>query len=239
MRRGPGLTTLLLSALSAAGCAVTPNSDVDAFAANSAANSFEVFDRAVEGPDALVLPVAHDRQTSGAACGAHVLASVVNYWRGAGAVSGDAIFAANPPSQPQGYSMAEVMSLAREHGLLASAVRLRWIDIIRELESGRPVLAPVRLPSVYVQQRSLPGGDVPVVGVARNTVIHRTGRLSELTGLTMVDHYLLIVGYDDQRFIVVEPVMGYRTISFEKLDRYRQAFGDAAIVFSAPPPGAG
>ena len=32
----------------------------------------------------------------------------------------------------------------------------------------------------------------------------------------------------------LEPVRGYRTISFEKLERYRKRFDDAAIVFSAP-----
>jgi hypothetical protein len=48
----------------------------------------------------------------------------------------------------------------------------------------------------------------------------------------MVDHYLLVAGYDEQTFVVVEPVMGYRTISFSKLARYRAAFGNAAIVFS-------
>jgi hypothetical protein len=48
----------------------------------------------------------------------------------------------------------------------------------------------------------------------------------------MVDHYLGIAGHDAKSFAVVEPVMGYRTISFDKLERYRRAFGDAAIVLS-------
>ena len=130
--------------------------------------------------------------------------------------------------------MAELLTLAQTNGLRASAVRLPRAAILRELENGRPVLIPVRLPSIYVQQRALPGGDLPLVGLARNTLIYRAGRVSEWTRLAMVDHYLLVVGYEDERFVVVEPVMGYRTISFEKLERYREAFGDAAIVVSAP-----
>ncbi len=223
----------LLCAASLAACAITPNSDVMAFAADSGAHSFEVFDREVTSSEALVLPVVHDRQTSGPACGAHVLASVVNYWKGAGTLDGQTLFDQRPPASPSGYSMAELLTLAREHGLLASPVRLPQANVIRELENGRPVLLPVRLPSIYVQQRTFPGADVPVVGLARSAMIGSAARFSEGAGTMMVDHYLLAVGYDGERFVVVEPVMGYRTISFARLARYREHFGNAAIVFSA------
>jgi hypothetical protein len=226
--------SMLLLTLFSAGCAINPNSDVSAFARNSGDNSFEVLDRSFDSPNALVLPVVHDPQTEGPSCGAHALASVVNYWRGAGTLDGSTLFRETPPANGSGYSMAELMTLARTHGLLASAVRLPEAAIVRELESGRPVLVPVRLPSIYVQQRYLPGGNVPVIGLARNSIIYRAGRVSEWTDLAMVDHYLLVVGYQDDTFAVVEPVMGYRTIRFAKLARYREAFGDAAIVFSGP-----
>jgi hypothetical protein len=222
----------LLIAVFAAGCAIRPNSDVAQFAADTDENSFEVFDRNVQSTDALVLPVVHDRQTAGPSCGAHALASVVNYWRGAGTLEGNALYAATPPANRSGYSMAELLQLANANGLLASAVRMPREGLMRELEAGRPVLLPVRLPSIYVQQRSFPGAQLPVVGVARNAVINQSGRVSELTGALMVDHYLLVVGYDDNKFVVVEPVMGYRTISYDRLERYREHFGEAAIVFS-------
>lgn len=233
MRRDASLIALLL-ALGAAGCAITPNSDVNAFARSSGSNSFEVLDRRFDSPTALVLPVVHDQQTEGPSCGAHVLASVVNYWRGPDTIRGDAIYRETPPADALGYSMAEIIGLARDQGLMASGVRLAETDLIRELEAGRPVLVPVRVPSVYVQQRQLPGGDVPVLGLIRNTLIYRTGLLSELTSLAMVNHYMLVVGYENDDFVVVEPVMGYRTISFDRLERYRRPFANAAIVFSAP-----
>lgn len=232
MRRLARLNALLLT-LAAGGCAVTPNPDVSSFALNSGSNSFEVFDRSLQSPAALVLPVVHDRQTAGPSCGAHVLASVVNYWRGAGTLDGAALYQQTPPASPAGYSMAELMALAQAHGLLTSAVRLSEDAIKQELERGRPVLVPVRLPSIYVQQRSLPGGDIPVVGFVRNALIYRAGRVSEWTELAVVDHYLLIVGYEGDTFVVLEPVMGYRTIGADKLERYRAHFEDAALVFSA------
>jgi hypothetical protein len=224
----------LLLALCAAACATRPVSDLDAFARQSANNSFEAFDRRIDPPSTLVLPVAHDRQTEGAACGAHVLASVMNYWLGAGAAVGDQIYRDTPPADAElGYSIAELVSLARQRGLLASGVRLGQADLIRELESGRPVVVPVRIPAIYVQSRTLPGANAPVIGVASAVVEQRVGRLSEWTDLAMVNHYVLVAGYEGDRFVVLEPVMGFRTISFERLARYRRSFGDAAVVVSA------
>lgn len=216
------------------GCVAVPTADVNAFARQSANNSFEVFRASVKSPDALVLPVVHDRQTSGPSCGAHALASVVNYWQGAGAASGDAIFAATPPQDSKsGYSIAELMQMAGKHGLLASGVRLSEAQLIAELESGRPVLVPIRAPAIYVEPRSLPPQSTPVIGFLGAAAIARVARMSEWTRMAMVDHYLVVAGHSGNRFIVVEPVRGYRTISFEKLERYRKRFDDAAIVFSA------
>ena len=222
-----------------AGCAVTPVPDVNTFAEESANNSFEVFDRRMAG-NALVLPVVHDRQTDGASCGAHALASVINYWRGSGTVQGDTLYTSTPPSASAGYSIAELMTLARANGLIASGVRLDDAALIRELENGRLVLVAVRLPSIYVQNRTYPGANTPVLGFVGSVLSYRVGQVSQMTGLEMVDHYLLVVGYDDERWVVVEPVMGYRTISRDKLERYRAPFQNASIVFSAtsPPPAA-
>jgi hypothetical protein len=226
--------SLIALALLVSGCALSPKPDVNAFARNSGANSFEVFERKVSSSQALVLPVVHDRQQAGSACGAHVLASVVNYWRGPGTLQGEALFKSTPPKSPSGYSMAELLTLAKQNGLAASAVRLTSDDIKSELEAGRPVLVPIRLPSIYVQQRSLPGGDIPVVGWVRNSIIYRAGKVQEMTKIAMVDHYLLVAGHEPGKWVVLEPVMGFRTISDQKLTRYREHFGNAAIVFSKP-----
>lgn len=232
------LVVPLLLALGA--CATVPVSNVDGFASRSANNSFETFNRGVEPPETLVLPVVHDRQTNPTACGAHVLASVVNYWRGSSVVTGESILIATPPSNRDGYSMTELMALARTYDLTASAVRLQNADIVRELESGRPVIVPVRVPSVYVQPWTLPGDNVPVLGLPSAMVTSRVGWISEQTNSAMVNHYVLVVGYEDETFVVVEPVRGFRTISFDRLARYRRAFGNAAIVLSGrtPPPSA-
>jgi hypothetical protein len=228
---------VLMATLFGAGCAITPTPDMGAFARASGHNSFEVLNRRVAVEDTLVLPVVHDRQTLRPSCGAHALASAINYWRGPAVVTGDAIYARTPPVHPDGYSMAELMTIARGAGLMTSAVALSPEMIVRELERGRPVLVPVRVPSIFVQRRVLPGGDAPVIGLARNALINRAGQVSEWTRAAMVDHYLLVVGHSPEAFVVVEPVMGYRTLSIERFARYRRVFKDAAIVFSAQPAG--
>lgn len=234
MRRRIALSALLLTLMSAS-CAVTPNADVTAFARDTGDNSFDVLDRRISS-DALVLPVVQDRQTARPSCGAHALASVINYWRGPESVSGEAIYHETPPADAAGYSMAELLALADANGLVASAVRLDDAAILRELEAGRPVLVPVRLPSIYVQNLALlPIGDVPLVNTAGAAIMYRAGRVSEWTRFGMVDHYLLVVGHEDERLVVMEPVQGLRTIQKSRLERYRRPFQNAAIVFSAPP----
>ena len=157
---------------------------------------------------------------------------MINYWQGAGAATGDGIYLREPPADPHGYTLAELQALAIRHGLIASAVRIDKRAIIRELENGRPVLIPVQLPAVYVEPRALPGTNVPVMGIAAGALVNRMGRVMHFSHMGLVNHYLLVVGYDAHRFAVVEPVMGYRTISFERLARFRRPFADAALVLS-------
>lgn len=199
----------------------------------SGSNSFEIFNRSVD-PSGLVLPVIQDRQTSPASCGAHALASVINYWRGAGLVDGNDLFQASPPADAaNGYSLSELLAIARENGLLASTARLSQADVLGELENGRPVLIPIQAPAVYVSPSTLPGQGVPLVGFIGNVVVNRIGQVAERTGSGMVSHYVVVAGYEDDRLVVVDPVLGFRTISFYRLARYRHPFGDAALVFSA------
>ena len=224
----------MAQALALSACAIHPVPDPSSFAARTAQNSFELFGADVDPPQTLLLALTHDRQQDGAACGAHALASVINYWKGSGHVSGAHLFAAHPPAAADGYSMAEVMALAKANALLASAVRLPAEGLLAELEAGRPVMVPVEVPSVYVQPWQLPGTNVPVLGLPAEMIASRTAWLSERLNRAMLNHYLIIAGYEGETFVVMEPVMGLRTISAERLARYRAPFGNAAIVFSPP-----
>lgn len=227
---------LILAALvTSSACATQPVSDPASFATQTSANSFELFGGDVSPPDTLLLPVQHDQQVDGAACGAHALASLVNYWYGPGTVAGTSIFANAPPSDPAaGYSMSELQALAGGLNLVSSAVRLPDAGLKVELEAGRPVLLPVQVPSIFVQTWQLPGANVPVLGFPGEFISSRAAWLSEKTGSNLLNHYVLVAGYDGDTFIVMEPVMGLRTISAERLGRYRAPFGNAAIVFSKP-----
>jgi hypothetical protein len=222
--------------LLAAGCAVDPVPRLDAFANDGARNSFEPLNRSVRGADALVLDVPFDRQTSTVACGAHVLASMIRYWRPDAEATGDAIFAAHPPADlERGYALAEIIALAHEQGLEAFGVRMPEPALVAELEKGRPVLVPLALPSVWTQNRTLLAPDFAPLGPVKNLAIGRVGAMSRLTGLAMGSHYVLVVGYSEDRFVLLDPIMGYRTIGRGRLESFRGGFAEAAIVFSRAP----
>ena len=231
MRRPGGFTIVGVFALCLSGCVTHPTRNIDAFAARSGNNSFEVLNRSFAS-DGLVLPVVHDRQASPASCGAHALASVINYWRPA-SVTGQAIYAQTPPADPHGYTLGELQALAERHGLIASAVHMDKAGIIDELEHGRPVLVPVIVPAFFVDRRSVPGANAPLLGVASSALRNQMARVAEMTHMAMVNHYVVVVGYDHDQFAIVEPVMGFRTITQERLERYREGFEDAALVMSA------
>jgi hypothetical protein len=232
MRKRLPLAAIALAAVPAA-CAIRPTANIDSFAERSGRASFEVMHRSVKPSETLLLPVVFDRQTEGPACGAHAIASLIKYWRKNDKIDGSTLFRAQPPKSPSGYSMAELLDIAKAHRVAAFAVHMDEPAVIAELEKGRPVLVPVRVPSIYVQQRTIPVDQTPVIGTARNFLMARSGWVSEKSGLAMVSHYLLVIGHGDGKFVVLDPVMGFRTISAKRLDRYRQPFADAAIVSSA------
>jgi len=148
-------------------------------------------------------------------------------------MTGADLFAGTSPADTlNGYSMAELLKLSAANNLLASAVRMPQEGLLAELEAGRPVLVPVEVPSVYVQTWQLPGMNVPLLGFPAEFITSRTAWLSEKINQQMLNHYVLVAGYEGDMFVVLEPVAGLRTISAERLARYREPFGNAAIVFS-------
>ena len=214
---------------------MTPVGSLGDFALRGGANSFEAFGR-LPSKDALVLDVPFDRQGNRIACGAHVLASVVRYWRPAETVTGRAIFASHPPADGKaGYSMQELVTLAGEYGISAYGVRLEEADLVAELEKGRPVLAPVLLPFVYEQSASLFDPDPALVSQLKSWSLGAIGTASEMTGSGMLAHYVLVVGHAKDRFVLLDPVLGYRTIAKSRLARYRASYEGASLIFSSKP----
>jgi hypothetical protein len=204
---------------------------VSHFAVDSGRNSFEVFSRNVEPSRTLLLPLRHDRQFAGPSCGAHALAPLIFYWTH-NDVTGGHLYKTFPPAAGDGYSLVELLDLARKFDLQGAAVRLDNTALQAELNRGRPVIVPVEAPLIYFKDRTLPGLNAPVIGVISSTITHRAARLAELTDAALVNHYLVAVGFTDNRFIVLEPILGFRTISEEKLARYRRPFSNAALVIS-------
>ena len=212
---------------------------MEEFAARGGANSFEAFGR-LPGRDALVLDVKFDRQENRVACGAHVLASMIRYWRpGEASVTGKAIFVEHPPADmASGYSMQELVQLSGGYGLSAYGVRLEEANLEEELEKGRPALVPIYLPFVYEQSESLFDPDPVIVAQLKALAMRPFGLAAEITGAGMLAHYVLVVGYSKDRFVLLDPVLGYRTIAKPRLERYRARYDRAGLIFSPKTSGA-
>lgn len=219
--------------VSCAACAVTPTYTASDFANNPTRNSFLSFNRTPDKDRTVVLDVELDMQTSRVSCGAHALSSILNYWQSAPKASGQSLYLSVPPTNPDvGYSMGELIDIAHNHKLKAFGVRLNDDRVKVEINAGRPVIIPVQIPYVFLQSRTLFDPDFVPVGNLKNRFLNRLALVHQWTDTNLLDHYVLVVGFDDTKFVLLDPIMGYRTISAEKLSSYREPFENAAIVFS-------
>ena len=128
--------------------------------------------------------------------------------------------------------MGELIDIAHNHKLKAFGVRLNDDRVKVEINAGRPVIIPVQIPYVFLQSRTLFDPDFVPVGNLKNRFLNRLALVHQWTDTNLLDHYVLVVGFDDTKFVLLDPIMGYRTISAEKLSSYREPFENAAIVFS-------
>lgn len=222
-----------MASLLFASCAIRPTPTLNDFARHGGENSFEAANRRVPA-DAVVLDVPFDHQENAVACGAHVLASLVRYWRPeAASETGEAIFERTPPFDLKtGYSLAELIKLAHGEGLEAFGVKLQDEAVTAEIDKGRPVLAPLELPTVWIQTRTFFDPDFQPAGAIKEIAIGRIGSMSRKLNLAMGGHYVLIVGYSKDLFVLMDPIMGYRTIGRAHLEQFRKRYEDAALVFS-------
>lgn len=56
-------------------------------------------------------------------------------------------------------------------------------------------------------------------------------------GQDRLDHYWLIIGFDAERLVVLDPAMGLRSVTPEAFDAAFQAGGQLAVVSGGPKPG--
>lgn len=161
--------------------------------------SFEKF--AARHPGAEILPVEFVKQQQAADCGAAALTSVVRYW-GADVAPGS-IFAERAPANPAfGYSIGELRTASDKLGLASSRLLEQSDYIMALVDDGLPVIAPIEKP---YERRDI--FDFMLASMLSRWVVD-----AFVGGAPTVNHYVVLLGADDQLVYLLDPQDGYRTI---------------------------
>lgn len=192
---GVRISALVAGAISLGGCAYGEA-------------SFEKFSTKYQGAE--ILPVAFVKQQEPADCGAAALTSVGRFW-GADIAEGSILAQSAPANPDAGYSIGE-LDLATERLGLASSRLLENPDYMMTLvDAGVPVIAPIAKP---YERRDI--FDFMLASMLSNLIV--TAFLGEPPS---VNHYVVVLGADDERIYVLDPQDGYRAIArADFLDRW-------------------
>jgi ABC-type bacteriocin/lantibiotic exporter with double-glycine peptidase domain len=145
-------------------------------------------DRYLQQGEALAVPYV--RQVSRADCGMAVLASVMEYYKGQ-AYSQQALVTLYPPASPRGYALGELREIAQAHDFAGFVVPGNNQFLRDQLGRGRPLIVPLRLQ-----------GPEPLITRVFDT---------------SYDHYVVVVGMNEQRrkVITLDPARGPVELDFD------------------------
>jgi ABC-type bacteriocin/lantibiotic exporter with double-glycine peptidase domain len=151
----------------------------------------------IEQDEALAVPYV--RQTSQTDCGVAALASVMEYYQ-VRTHSQQALLDRYPPASPHGYSLGELRDIARAHDFVGFVVPGDQAFLRNQLSRKRPLIVPLRV-------RGTASG---LTGVSAG--------LLERAFDTGYDHYVVVVGIDDERrtVVVMDPARGPAQFDFEE-----------------------
>lgn len=136
----------------------------------------------------MALEVPYVRQASPTDCGVAALASVMQYYQGA-ARTQQALIERHPPASPEGYSLGELRDIARAHDFAGFVVPADESFLRRQLHRRRPLIVPLQLQGAIVRLVGPVSGRGPRAGY---------------------DHFVVVVGMDDERrkVITMDPARG-------------------------------
>lgn len=162
--------------------------------------SFAKFSTKYSGAE--ILPVAFVKQQEAADCGAAVLTSVGRYW-GADIEDGAIQAQAGPNNPAFGYSIGELHNASERLGL-ASARLLESPDYVLGLvDEGLPVIAPIAKP---YERRDV--FDYMLASLVSRMIVD-----AFVGAAPRVNHYVVVLGADDQLVYVLDPKDGYRAMA--------------------------
>jgi hypothetical protein len=168
-------------------------------------------------PQAEILPVAFVKQSEAADCGAAALTSVGQFW-GLDVAKGSILKAWAPANPAFGYSIGELHEVSEKLGLASSRLLERPDYVFGVVGEGMPVIAPIAKP----YQRE------DIFDWMLSSMIARLIVSAFESDPPTINHYVVILGADDQLVYVLDPQDGYRAMA---RDAFVDHWNDVTLEF--------
>ena len=162
-----------------------------------------------------LLSIEPEKQLTEYSCGAAVLTSTMRYWHVT--VDQAELLKEKPPGSPQhGYSLSELKEMAKTHHFAAFAYRSDIQDIKQQLDAGRPLVVALVVDSTYINDTGLLG-----MGL---------GKWVQQMLSPSYRHYVIVIGYDETQLVLMDPVLGIKTVQQSDFLRLWHKLGNAALL---------
>lgn len=209
LRRSLGRAThLLLVLLIAGGCATAPASPHDtSFQRKYGEYTYCELDSRL--------------QASETDCGPACLLAVMQYWQAHHSQTEGA--EEHLPHSATGYSLSELKDIATDQGLKAYIIAMQ--DAPREslkeqIRKGRPVICAVQRPLRIGRARY-----IPILGQILQAGVSHFG--------PKTNHFVVVMGVSDRRVLLMDPAVGYDSVSWKKFQRSWSKMKYATLLLSA------
>ena len=152
------------------------------------------------------------RQSSPVTCGLATLESVSRYWEVI--IDQDQVYRRYPPKNTtDGYSLGEIKNIASRYGLRSYIVKVDIAFLKRMIKKGRPIIVAIK-----ARPRSL----LRYTGGLSGKIIQKIS--------PNYNHFVVVMGFNDTRFVVMDPVQGFYQINMIAFEKAWRSMGYAAFL---------
>ena len=125
-----------------------------------------------------------------------------------------------PHSKEKGYSLGELKRIAKKYSLKSFVVGGTAEFLRKQIDAGRPVIVPVKLQydADELAKHGLSSEDYDKVTKKYDLVY---------------DHYLAVIGYGENSFVVIDPARGIYEITVEEFENIWGLHQNATLLVSS------
>jgi predicted double-glycine peptidase len=132
-------------------------------------------------------------------------------------ISQDKLFQDFPSSSSEGYSVEELMNIAKEKGLEAFVLQMPARSIRIQIQKGRPVICGLKKTVMddFFYHFPFEGGFIGEI----------------IRGLAPeYNHYVIVIGFKDDRLLIMDPAIGLVSLSEKRFQRMHGKCNDLVLL---------